>query len=473
MQKIYLTVLFLAMFLANAKAQNIPRLGSASDALWSKSAELNIGKAAYDRLYRQGHIYETQADNDYLNYLGQKIGAFTKTRLGLTFYLTNAKTINAFATPGGYIGVNAGLVLRTDNEHELAGVLAHEIAHVAQEHIARSMLAAKDRQIANAAAMLAGVLLATAGDAGEAGESVISAVVAGETQRQINDIRRHEIEADKTGRQLMTQAGFSEKGMQHFFAKLRTPVFADTTPAYLLTHPVPLERQAAIDNPHGGNHQKRLHSSDEYYLFRARLRSAMLSQQRIQDIIQQEQAAGNPQISDAARYLSALAAMKKGQFGNALAQLTGMQTKMKNKRDVGLLKAKLSLLQGQNAAAENIYRRLWQRFSGDSVVAYDYGGFLMRQGHYRQAEKLLSKQLDNDSLNPQLYWLYGQILGKCGEKIKQNRLLIRFYQQSGDYERALAQAQIAAKLPAVDWQSRSMFEAKQKELQRIIDSLKE
>ncbi len=472
MKKIYLFLLLSALILADAVAQQIPHLGSASDRLWSRADELDIGKAAYDRLYKQGHIYESQADNDYLNYLGQKISAFTNTRLGLTFYLTNAKTINAFATPGGYIGVNAGLILETENEHELAGVMSHEISHVALEHIARSMLSAKDRQIGNAAAMLAGVLLATAGNSGEVGAGVMSAVIAGETQQQINDTRRHEVEADKMGRQLMTQAGFSEKGMQSFFAKLKKPIYADAIPAYLLTHPLPEERQAVIDNLNDSSHTT-LHSSDEYYLFRARIRAAMLNQQRINTIVQQESHASNVQVRDAAFYLSALAKVKEGKFAQSLSVLANMQTKMKNNRDVVLLKAKIYLLQGKNQTAENIYRQLWQRFSGDSVVAYDYASFLLHKGKYRQAEKLLSKQLDNDSLNPQLYWLYGQILGKCGEKVKQYRLLIRFYQQSGDYEKALAQAQIAANRSDIDWQSRSIFEAKQKELQGIIDSLKE
>ncbi len=132
-----------------------------------------------------------------------------------------------------------------------------------------------------------------------------------------------------------------------------------------------------------------------------------------------------------------------------------MQTPMRNNRDVVLLKAKIYLLQGNNQTAEKTYQKLWQQFNGDSVVAYDYASFLLHKGEYRQAEKLLSKQ------------------GKCGEKVKQYRLLIRFYQQSGDYERALSQAKIATKLPDIDWQSRSTFEAKEKELQRIIDSLEE
>lgn len=450
-----------------AWSQSIPHLGSAADKLWSKSEELSLGKATYDRLSRQGHILQDQANQDYLNYLGNKIGTYAHTRTGLTFYLTNARPINAFATPGGYIGINAGLVLATENEHELAGVIAHEIAHVSQEHIARSVLAAQDRRIGNMAALAAGVLLATQNKNDNVGSSVISGVIANETQQQINDIRQHEIEADKTGRQLMEKAGFSERGMQSFFGKLRQPINADAMPAYLLTHPLPLDRQAAIDNPHRS--KKTLRSSDEYYLFRARVRAAVLSQKRLTTLINSESKGHTAQIRDAARYLDAMNNITYGRFHVALKKLSTMTTGMKNKRDVQLLRAKLYLLSNQSQKAQNTYQKLWKRYRGDSVVAYDYASFLSNKGRIKQAAELLSRQLDSDTLNPQLYLLYGQLLDKRGEMVKKNRLLIRYYQQSGQYQRALAQVQVALTNPRLDWQTKSMFEAKQKELQRIID----
>lgn len=451
-------------------AQNIPNLGSSSDLLWSKSDEQSIGKAAYDQLLRQGHILQDQSDLDYLNYLGNKIGTYANTRLGLTFYLTRSRTINAFASPGAYVGINAGLVLATDNEHELAGVLGHEIAHVAQEHIARSILAAQDRRLANMAGMVAGVLMSTAGDSPDAGMGILSGTIASERQQQINDIRRHEIEADRIGRRLMTNAGFDERGMQSFFGKLQKPVNADAIPAYLLTHPLPLDRQAAIDQP--GKSRGKLRSSDEYYLFRARIRAKMLNKTRLTQIIATEKQSKQPQLRDAARYLSALQQMKFGQFTSALQTLGQMQTSMKSKRDVQLLRAKLYLLNKQASQAEKIYQKLWQRYNGDSVVAYDYARFLSNKGNNKKAAKLLERQLNASTLNPQLYALYGRILGRLGERVKQHRILIRYYQQSGDYEKALAQAQVAAATPNLDWQSRSLFEAKQKELQAIVERLK-
>ncbi len=459
-----LTVIAALMLVGVASAQ-VPHLGSASDAVWSKSDELSIGRRAYDRLYKSGDIYESQADLDYLNYLGNKVASHAQTRLGLTFYLTRSPTINAFATPGGYVGVNIGLVLATENEHELAGVLAHESAHVSQEHIARSVLAAKNRRVSNAAAMVAGILLAAKGG-GEVGAASITAIAAGETQNKIDDIRRHEVEADRVGRRLMTQAGFNELGMQSFFAKLYTPRTLNAAPSYLLTHPLPQRRQADIDTLK--QRAKKLHSRDEYYLFRARIRAEFLPDAEVSRLIASARTAKKPQIRDEGRYLAALQAMKFGNIDNALSELNRLTTSMRNNRDVLLMRAKLQLLKGQNAKALGIYQDLWKRYQGDGVIAYDYAQYLEQQGQLAQAAAVLSKPVDN-ALNPQLYWLYGEILGKLGRTAEQQRVLIQYYRGNGDYQQALTQAKIAAKDNSLDWQARAGFEAQVKTLERIIE----
>lgn len=464
------SLIFLGVVTVAAKAQNIPHLGSASDQLWAKSEELDIGKALYDQLLQRGNIYQSQADQDYLGYLGHKIGVYAPTRSGLRFFITKARSINAFASPGGYIGINAGLILATDNEHELAGVLAHEIAHVSQEHIARSILSAKNRQVGNLAAMAAGILMATQGSS-DAGIGTMSAVIANETQQQLNDIREHEKEADRTGRRIMTKAGFNELGMQSFFGKLYVPNSLKGTPSYLLTHPLPIARQASIDNLK--KRSKKLRSSDEYYLFRARIRAKFLDKTELTQAIKKDRSANQAAIRDSAAYTDALRLMKYGKLNQASAALNQMKTTMRNKRDVRLLKAKIALINNQATKAKTIYRQLWKKYYGDSVVAYDYARYLVGQRNYPTAAKILEKQLNSNVLNPQLFLLYGQILEKLGETAKQQRVLIRYYQQRGDYEKALAQAQVAKANPNIDWQARAMFEAKEKELKRLVNRLKD
>ncbi|PID58462.1 MAG: hypothetical protein CR957_00295 [Gammaproteobacteria bacterium] len=461
-------VLALCLSAVATSYADAPQLGNASDVLWSKDAELSIGREAYEQMLKSGDIYESQNNLDYLNYLGHKIAAYADTRLGLRFYLTRSPSINAFATPGGYVGVNIGLILATDNEHELAGVLAHEIAHVSQEHIARSMLAAKDRRLANAAAIAASILLASQGG-GDAGAASMMAAVAGETQSKINDIRRHEVEADRVGRRLMEKAGFDRLGMQTFFGKLYTPASLDSAPSYLLTHPLPQRRQADIDSLK--LRSKNLTSRDEYYLFRARIRSEFLPQAEVSRLIAEAKQAPNAAERDAGIYLSALQAMKFGKIDQALADLNRMHTAMRHNRDVALMRATLLLLQGKNTQAQRIYEQLWQRYAGDSIVAYEYAQYLDQQGELQAAADVLAQPVDSG--NPQVHWLYGEILGKLGQVAEQYRMLIRYHREQGDYELALTQAQIALKHPDLDWQSRAGFEAQEKELKRIVKLKKE
>ncbi len=445
----------------------IPQLGDSADQVWSKDEERNLGRAAYNRLLRSGDIYQNDADIDYLSYLGNKIAASTDTRLGLTFYLTRSPQINAFAAPGGYIGVNAGLVLATDNEHELAGVLAHEIAHVSQSHLARFVLAAKNRRLGNAAAMIGAVLVASQADTKQ-GAAAISAIVAGETQQQINDTRRHEIEADREGQRLLEKAGFNVLGMQTFFGKLYAR--ADNTPSYLLTHPLPQRRLAALDTLQMAS--KQLASRDEYYLFKARLRSALLLNKDIEHLLAEEKNSDRKQVREAAKYLSALQAQKRGRFDAALATLATMADDMRSHRDVQLLAAKLLWLSDKPEAAEAHYEKLWQRFSGDSIVAYDYGQCLLAQKKLSLAADILKNQVDK-SQNPAIYWLYAEVLGKLGRSVEQHSMLIRHYKYLGEYEQALNQAKIAQQQTASDWKSRAIFESEVKEIQQLIEAQKE
>ena len=123
------------------------------------------------------------------------------------FLSSTIHAVNAFAGPGGYIGIHTGLILTAENESELAGVMAHEIAHVTQRHLLRAYESAKQMSLPTAAAMIAGILLGVAADSPDAGIAAISAVQAGNIQRQLNFTRANEKEADRIGIQTLARSG--------------------------------------------------------------------------------------------------------------------------------------------------------------------------------------------------------------------------------------------------------------------------
>ncbi len=160
--------------------------------------------------------------------------------------------LNAFALPGGFIGVHTGLVLAAQSESELAGVMAHEIGHVTQRHIARML--AKQRESAALAlgALLLALLASRAGGSsgGDLAQAAIVGTQAAMIQQQLNFSREAEREADRVGFQTLTDGGFDSRGMEGFFGRLQsgTRIYESAAPAYLRTHPMTVERISDMQN---------------------------------------------------------------------------------------------------------------------------------------------------------------------------------------------------------------------------------
>ena len=187
---------------APAAEINLPDLGSPADAVLSKNAEAQLGRAIMRQIRASGQLVEDPQITEYVNEIGHRIAAQANFdgNHEFTFFVVDDPTINAFALPGGFIGVHTGLLDATRNEDELAGVLAHEVAHVTQRHIARAIHASQRRSILSTAMML-GVILATAagGLDGDAIQGAIAVTQGTAAQGQINFTRSNEYEADRVG----------------------------------------------------------------------------------------------------------------------------------------------------------------------------------------------------------------------------------------------------------------------------------
>ena len=227
---------------ALAQGPNLPDFGSPADSVLSKSREMQLGRGVMLQLRNAGAIIDDPQITEYLRLLGSQLGQHANDGdFSFEFFVVGENTINAFAMPGGFIGVNAGLILASDNESELAGVVAHEVSHVTQRHIARSLYDSQKTSIMSVAAMLAAILLGAAGDvSGQALGGLVTGAQSAAIQRQINFTRSHEYEADRIGMDVLARAGFDPNGMASFFEKLsrRTSASAQVVPEMLRTHPV-------------------------------------------------------------------------------------------------------------------------------------------------------------------------------------------------------------------------------------------
>lgn len=224
----------------------LPDIGSSAGEVLTPAQEAQYGAMTLHELRRYNMILDDPLIDGYLQNLGFRLAARSdRPRQPYTFFMVNSRQINAFATLGGYIGVNAGLFLTAEREDEVAAVMAHEIAHVTQRHVLRSVEAAQRDQIPILLATLGAMVAAQQMDSNSSGDATQAALVGGLSliqQRQINYTRSNESEADRVGIQTLARAGYDPIAMADFFARMERASRGNqggwNAPEYLRSHPV-------------------------------------------------------------------------------------------------------------------------------------------------------------------------------------------------------------------------------------------
>jgi predicted Zn-dependent protease len=244
--------LAIAAPLAASQDTRLPDIGSSAGELLTPARQAEYGGMMLRELRNYGYLLEDPLITDWLQTVGSRLGADSDNpQQAYTFFMMRDRQINAFATLGGYIGMNAGLVLTADREDEMAAVLSHEIAHVTQQHVLRGVERAQRDQVPILLGMLGAIVLAQAAggsSSGDASQAAIASAMGLMQQRQIDYTRSNESEADRVGIRTLSRAGYDIDAMAGFFAKLQQATRAsrgsgrEQVPDYLQTHPVTTTR---------------------------------------------------------------------------------------------------------------------------------------------------------------------------------------------------------------------------------------
>ena len=320
-------------------ATDLPDIGDSAGAVISPEQEYKLGQAFLRDLRSKDMVLDDGEVGQYIQSLGSKLAAQADTQPNpFTFFVVNSNVLNAFAIPGGFIGVHAGLIQETKTESELAGVMAHEISHVTQHHGARMFEAASRLSIPSAVGILGAIALGALNP--QAGQAAVAAVMAGQQQYALNFTRANEQEADRIGIQVMAQANFNPQGMADFFERLQTANrFNDPAlvPEFLRTHPVTTNRIAeARDRADHMPHVK-VDESDQFQLMRAKI------------IVQD---AKEPR--DAVNFFAS--ALREGQFQNESVARYGYALALTHAGDYS--KAGIELSKLVQSAPDNVHYQL-------------------------------------------------------------------------------------------------------------------
>ncbi|MDE1168031.1 MAG: M48 family metalloprotease [Pseudomonas sp.] len=458
------TLLTLACLLPLASiADDLPSLGDASSAIVSPQQEHDLGRAWLSILRGQVNQLSDPLLKDFVENSVYKLAETSQLQdRRLEFILIDSKELNAFAAPGGIVGVNGGLFLNAQTEGEYAGVLAHELAHLSQRHFARGIEQQQQMQLPVMAALLAGIVLAATG-AGDAGIAAIAGTQAGAYQKQMSFSREREQEADRIGIINLEKAGYDPRNMPNMFERLaRQYRFDAKPPEFLLTHPVTESRIAdtrnrAEQSPKGG-----VEDTVRYQLIRARVQliyeeTPGMAAKRFRVLLDE-----NPN-SDPARYGLAIAQIKGGQLNEARANLKPLLAKSPNEVIYNLAEIDLDITNNRFPDAQARVDKMLALYPDNYPLNQSRVDLLLKQGHYPEAEKALSSLLKSRPEDPDVWNLVADARGQNGNIVGSQQARAEYFALTGDFRQAIQQLDFAQRR-AGNFQEQAKIDARIKEL---------
>ena len=456
---------------------SLPDLGDVSQTVLTPLDEQYIGDQIMREVAASDEVLQDIEVIDYLNTLGNKLAAASPDKQQkFNFFVVQDNSINAFAMPGGIIGVHTGLILANNSESELASVLGHEIGHVTQRHLARMLAKQKTDMFKNIAGIALALLVSRANP--ELATGALTTASAAGVQRQLDYTREHEREADRVGLSILDNAGFDARAMPAFFSTLQrgTRFTEGAAPSFLRTHPLNAERIADVSNRVETMPYRQVADSLEFNLVKAKLRAsngiAQSAIDQFEDNISERRFASET----AEHYGLALAMLRKN-------DLVGAQNQVK------WLKNNAQQYNGQNAFIENLAARLEVAKNNPQTAASQYSKALTLFPAHRsliygyaehflainQPDKAIKLVQDKQTLYPFDAYFY-DILAKAYSA--KNKNLLRFQAQGESYyrkfnlKRAIEQMDFATKAKDGNFYEQSIVEARLKELRRLQENEK-
>jgi len=452
--------------------QDLPDFGSRADSVLSKARERMLGRSIIQQLREADAIIDDPLLNEYISLLGSRLEREVNDGdFDFAFFVMDDDVINAFAMPGGVIGINAGLLIATENESELAGVLAHEVSHVTQRHIARSIYDQRRTSILSMAGLLASVLLGASGaTSGEAAMGVATAAQAAAVQRQINFTRSNELEADRIGMSVLSDAGFNPAGMAGFFEKLarRESQSAGIIPEMLRTHPTGSgrisEARARARQLPATNHVDSL----GYGLAKARIR--VLSARRPEEAMAYYQLReDSPDPAD--RYGLALSFLQIGLPDQAERILRELSEQNPTVIAYRIGRGEALMAAGADEQAMQVYQAANAVSPRNIPLVISYGEALINAGRPGEAHKVLLDLLNNVDPNPRQIELLARAANAEGDMKNAHHYMAEYYASKGNLRLAINQLQMALVTPGVNAVERARFTVRLDEFREYLDEI--
>lgn len=447
---------------------NLPDIGDPSESIISSATEQAIGDAFMRELRAHVELVEDPEITQYVNSLGYELASYSAgPKPDFTFFVVDDGAINAFAAPGGYIGLNSGLITATETEGELASVVAHEIAHVTQRHIARGMEQQEKLTLPALAGLAAAILIGMQNP--EAGQAAAAAVSAGQVQLMLDFSRTQEQEADRIGMQMLAGAGFDPRAMPAFFERLeRASRYYRRPPEFLSTHPVTASRIADTRNRAESYEYRQRPDRVEFHLARAKLEVRSMDAEEAVRRFEERLARGQHTNREATQYGLALASLAANQPARARELAQSLNASDPDRVPYIELLARTEVAAGRMREALDIYADALELYPGDETLTRGYVQTLLQAGEAKRALRVIDGYARHQPLDAAMYRLSAQAYQQTGNRRGAHAAQAEHYYLTGRLDGAVQQLKMAMQAPGNgdDFYESSRIEARLSELEQ-------
>ena len=442
---------------------DLPDIGDSTGTIMSPEFERRLGQAFLSQVRRQANLVSDPEVEAYIQSIGYRLVSQSDNNTQVfTFFVINDTLINAFAAPGGIVGINSGTILNSDTESELAGVIAHEVAHVTQKHMARSYEMQSQMSVPMMAAMLGAILIATQDS--EAGQAALMAVQGGAAQAQINFTRNNEVEADRVGMQLLARSEFNPQGMPGFFEKLQqNSRYSGQAPEFLRTHPLTNNRISdSVARADNYPRDFKYHESLSYPFIKAKLvglafRNPNDAATHFEDRIRKEPFS-NEIIP--LRYGYALSLTQAGRYDEAAEQIYGMLDSDPENPMYLIATAELESKRGNLPKAVKHYELAISLYPDYRPVVLNYSRILLENNKPIQAKEILTAYGKHAEPDLTYYQFLSRAEAESGNEIESQIASAEHFYLSGETTIAMQQMRslLRQRNPAPDFFQRESIQ---------------
>ncbi len=458
-----------SLAMANIDDIQLPDMGDSTGTLISPIQEKELGEAFFRNLHTKIDINEDLEVQEYISSIGKQLVAHSdQVSHAYHFFVVLDQQINAFAGPGGYIGINSGLLLLTESESELASVMAHEVAHITQRHLYRAFEAASNLSLPTAAATLAAILLATQNPA--AGQAALIAIQAGSVQFQIDFTRDNEKEADRIGMQTLAKSNYNPRSMPVFFEKLQqsSRYYGHSVPEFLRTHPVSASRISDTRGRAAHYPYKQFPDSIGYQLSKAKLKVLATTDKKIAlTYFKALEHQGTKVQRAIARYGIALIYRYNHQYAAANKVFKQLIKQYPNQPQYTYAVAQTALKSHKLEKAVSLFKQASKRFPSNHAIKMGYITALIKLKKPKKAQLILQTLNERNKNQPLYFELLAQIYAMLKQPGQSHRYLAEYYYASGQTEVAILQIELAKKVKDSDFYLKAILD------QRLIYFLNE